>query len=57
MKNNYNKPAVLVVEIEEQHICAASSDFEGKTIQGNNSSATSGDIEFDASQYRNNLWE
>ncbi len=57
MKNNYNKPAVLVVEIEEQHICAASSDFEGKTIQGNNSSATSGDVEFDASQYRNNLWE
>lgn len=57
MKNNYNKPAVLVVEIEEQHICAASSDFQQKTINGNNSSIAEENVEFDASQYRNNLWE
>ena len=56
MKNNYKKPAVLVVEIEEQNIIAASSDFEAKKINGNNGAAQS-DVDFDAAQYRNNLWE
>ena len=57
MKNIYTKPAVLVVEIEEQSIISASSDFQQKNIGGNNSGAANQDVDFDAAQYRNNLWE
>lgn len=60
MKKKYFIPETLVVEIEEQKICAGSGDFNGSSQNMNRPGSLGGEqdgMEGDASQYRNNLWE
>lgn len=57
MKKKYLMPVTLVVEIEEQKICAGSGDFNGSTQNMNKPGVMQDGMEGDAAQYRNNLWE